>query len=584
MSDWAINWAGISYLNWSINICLKSTLVLLLALLVTRIMEGFSANYRYAIWKGTFALLLLIPLAGLLPTFSLEYVQPSDNAEQIIAGLPVPYENIFQNNEKLDSKFTGEEIIATPPDNTNAQDISISFYLKLIWSVGTGVFLLLVFMELYYFKRIIRNNKNHLPENWQQVVVFCKNKMSVQTPIKIIHSDELKMPFNFGWKKAFIFLPEESKHWENEKLKTVVLHEMGHIRQNDFITNVFSQLIKAIYWWHPLIWWTAKEMRLECERSCDELVLKNGVSNIDYAQHLVDIAKSVHLPRLQPSFTAIPIIHQSQLKKRVSQILSDNGNQTDFKKYRIIKCLVIILLPLLFFNFKYYPINNSEIPEQVLIEQLITGDHQGQIEAAKILGERRAGSAYSQLVAALKNNDYRVRVTAAWALGQIKNKEAVSELLPLVNDRSDCVKEWALLSLGEFGVNKSFYSVIKTQGHHSPEVRKATLWSLHQIGCLPAFHHICQHLNDSNEEVRILAEQLLKNFPKNKLRYWMRHERDADSRYWAYEHFKGVEKWGRLDLFLHRLAKNENEEKLLEKIILENNSDSVIDEIRKHLK
>ena len=149
----------------------------------------------------------------------------------------------------------------------------------------------------------------------------------------------------------------------------------------------------------------------------------------------------------------------------------------------------------------------------------------------------------------------------------------------MINDQADCVKEWALLSLGEYGSSKSFYAVLGTQGHSNPEIRKATLWSLHQIGCLPSFHHISQHLQDENQEVRLLANRLLRDFPKDKLRQWLIKNQYTSQQEWIYGHFLGVKNLGKINLLVHQLAGNKQEKKALEMVIRQYNSIEVLEKI-----
>jgi HEAT repeat protein len=48
-----------------------------------------------------------------------------------------------------------------------------------------------------------------------------------------------------------------------------------------------------LYWFHPLVWTAAKQLRAESERACDDLALLCGARASDYAEHLLDIVTSV---------------------------------------------------------------------------------------------------------------------------------------------------------------------------------------------------------------------------------------------------------------------------------------------------
>ena len=575
MKSWFVTWTEVSWLDWGLNVGLKSTLLLLAALVLVRFYQLLAARYRYLVWKGIFALLLLIPLAGLLPSVVFESNTPYQDSRQFIEELPIPYKLAFPDHP-------GERTIAShqAPSSVAAESISfppldITFWIAGIWAIGSLALLLPLFLELLYFQKLLRQPSRSLPEDWQFLLRASRRQMQVDQPIRIVFSKALKMPLVFGWKKAYVLIPEEALNWEQEKIKTVLLHELGHIRQKDFKTNLFVQFIKAFYWWHPLVWWAEKKIRLECEHSCDELVVRAGFPQFDYARHLVEIARSIHRTPLRPSLTTIPIAHNSQLKRRVDHILRKANDPLSRRYLAPLRFLAIFALPVLFMN-----LNSIQQSEQALIRQLSHPDGATQVAAAKRLGELQSESAFAPLVGSLKSEDPQVRAAAAWALGQIQNKAAIAELLPLVYDKNDCVKEWALLSLGEFGAPKAFYSIVKTQSHRNPEIRKATLWSLHQIGCLPAFHHICQHLEDDEEEVRSLAQRMLETFPREKLRNWMaRAKHKTGIRQWVFDHYVGILHLGMEDLLVDCLGKDKREKALLENIVAEPSSIEALDEI-----
>jgi beta-lactamase regulating signal transducer with metallopeptidase domain len=49
----------------------------------------------------------------------------------------------------------------------------------------------------------------------------------------------------------------------------------------------------AFYWFNPLIWYAAGRLRVEREQACDDYVLRIGTKPSDYADHLLDIARSM---------------------------------------------------------------------------------------------------------------------------------------------------------------------------------------------------------------------------------------------------------------------------------------------------
>ena len=100
MNNWMIICSEISLIDWGINICLKSPIILLLALGLSRLFVNSAAKFHYSIWKGTFLVLILLPFVGLLPSINIMPTNQIDTSAQIISELPIPYESILQNRER----------------------------------------------------------------------------------------------------------------------------------------------------------------------------------------------------------------------------------------------------------------------------------------------------------------------------------------------------------------------------------------------------------------------------------------------------------------------------------------------------
>ena len=50
------------------------------------------------------------------------------------------------------------------------------------------------------------------------------------------------------------------------------------MRRWDWLTQLAAHVACALYWFNPLVWFAARQMRIERERACDDLVLASGAS------------------------------------------------------------------------------------------------------------------------------------------------------------------------------------------------------------------------------------------------------------------------------------------------------------------
>jgi hypothetical protein len=103
-------------------------------------------------------------------------------------------------------------------------------------------------------------------------------------------------------------------------LNQVVLHELAHLRRWDDWTNLAQKIVRALFFFHPAVWWIEKKLSLEREMACDDAVLAESASPRSYAECLVHLAeKSVLRRGVALAQAAVGKICQTSL--RVAQIL-----------------------------------------------------------------------------------------------------------------------------------------------------------------------------------------------------------------------------------------------------------------------
>jgi TonB family protein len=82
-----------------------------------------------------------------------------------------------------------------------------------------------------------------------------------------------------------------------------------------------AEVVRALYWFNPLVWIACARLRQDSEQACDDVVLAAGVSGTDYASHLVEIARTL---KGQPRalLPASAMARPSSLKGRIDAMLN----------------------------------------------------------------------------------------------------------------------------------------------------------------------------------------------------------------------------------------------------------------------
>ena len=113
------------------------------------------------------------------------------------------------------------------------------------------------------------------------------------SPPRLVISDRIEMAFACRALAPTIVLPAAAESWTDDRRRAVLFHELAHIKRHDLVGHTLGRLACALYWFHPLVWTAAKNLRAESERACDDLVLSCGARPSEYAQHLLDMVTSV---------------------------------------------------------------------------------------------------------------------------------------------------------------------------------------------------------------------------------------------------------------------------------------------------
>jgi carboxyl-terminal processing protease len=140
-----------------------------------------------------------------------------------------------------------------------------------------------------------------------------------------------------------VLLPEEAEQWTEDRVRMVLIHELAHVQRSDCLVQVLWHLVRGLYWWQPLAWLAAQQLRLEQEQACDDMVLKEGVNAPDYAEHVLAVTTG-----LSTSFWASPVAlgvsRTEKLRRRLVRLLDDRSTHLPLDRRALIKAAALVLV------------------------------------------------------------------------------------------------------------------------------------------------------------------------------------------------------------------------------------------------
>jgi beta-lactamase regulating signal transducer with metallopeptidase domain/HEAT repeat protein len=324
---------------------IKATTILLAALGITYAMQRASAGARHLVWLVTLGALLLIPALTAWGPLRLEILPATVMAAASATPAPpvtpvvtVAPQTVITNGSST-IVASGAQSAATSPASPAAatsapapsapapstglvaalSHASLWAVALVLWAVVALAIVASLTWSTLVVRRLVRRSEPLDDQSWLTPLYEVSDRLGLDEPPRLLMSRDAKMPFACGLATPTIVLPAECESWSQERRLAVLLHELAQVRRGDLLGHTLGRLVCAVYWFHPLAWTAARQLRAESERACDDLALACGTRATDYAEHLLDIVTSVR--REGTPMVALAMARRKEFEGRMLAIL-----------------------------------------------------------------------------------------------------------------------------------------------------------------------------------------------------------------------------------------------------------------------
>jgi beta-lactamase regulating signal transducer with metallopeptidase domain len=210
------------------------------------------------------------------------------------------------------------------------------------WFIGAALILAHLLVGTARVWQLARRAEEVRDAEWLSLVGRLSRRLGLTQAITLRRSVRVTMPMACGLVRASVLLPADADDWTRERREVVLLHELAHVKRRDCLTQLMAQAACALYWFNPLAWVATRRLRVERERACDDQVLDAGAKASDYADHLLDIARTMGAA---PSalMAAVAIARRSQLEGRLLAILDPRLSRRTLNRATVMLIAVIML-------------------------------------------------------------------------------------------------------------------------------------------------------------------------------------------------------------------------------------------------
>ncbi|MFI5156636.1 MAG: M56 family metallopeptidase, partial [Chitinophagales bacterium] len=147
-----------------------------------------------------------------------------------------------------------------------------------------------------YFLHLSRLRNSEIYKIQPRLKLFADTiaaRIGIRKKVTIWLSGLVDSPVTIGFFKPIILVPLAMvNHLTTDQVEAILLHELAHIRRNDYLINLFISWAGIALFFNPFARSLIRSIRKEREHCCDDLVLQFQYEPHSYASALLSLEKS----------------------------------------------------------------------------------------------------------------------------------------------------------------------------------------------------------------------------------------------------------------------------------------------------
>ncbi|MAE94961.1 MAG: hypothetical protein CL910_09905 [Deltaproteobacteria bacterium] len=330
---------------------LGSTAVTLAALAFVAIARRTPPAFRHGVLFAALVGVLLLPLFELvLPTWEVA-VLPASNDRVLVSDLPAQIgadlssrrdstsapprrtnrialsKNTAARRDapKRDASRTPRRAtLSTRAVRASAWRIDTFDLVALLWALVALLLLIRLVTGALRLNGWARRAGMVTESPWNLQVESVRTRLGIHRRIDVFADEGIGIPATWGFLRPVVLLPVTADTWPAARRRSVLFHELAHVRRFDCLTQFVARFVCAVFWFNPLVWIVERRLRHEREGACDDHVLRSGVRASAYAADLLEVVQASRTSPTLPR-AAVALSRLSGLERRLRWLLRPAG-------------------------------------------------------------------------------------------------------------------------------------------------------------------------------------------------------------------------------------------------------------------
>ncbi len=170
-------------------------------------------------------------------------------------------------------KIYNQQLCNLPSQSSSKLHISFMLIMIIIWAmIAVGVVGFQVWRHAQFLKIVKRWSNNVEDSELLHHLSQLRYEIGIKHNVAIKTCPTVASPMMIGFFRPTILMPSVKISYD--ELDFILRHELYHLKRNDLWYKAIVLLSTALHWFNPVIYYVGKSIEVQCEISCDELLVK----------------------------------------------------------------------------------------------------------------------------------------------------------------------------------------------------------------------------------------------------------------------------------------------------------------------
>ena len=139
-----------------------------------------------------------------------------------------------------------------------------------LWAIGALWMALRLTLACGAAHRLKRRSRIAVDEHVRALTNRLCVDLGIRRRVRVFATEMADSPLVVGWLRPVVLIPTSTfLVLSAEQLRSVLAHELAHIRRFDPLFNALQAVAEVLLFFHPVTWWLSSIIRQEREHCCD---------------------------------------------------------------------------------------------------------------------------------------------------------------------------------------------------------------------------------------------------------------------------------------------------------------------------